>query len=432
MKRRRLWLLVVSSLLALGGVPSAAGAATDPVLAAAGDIACPTTQPFARKSCHQASTAALVRGINPTAVAVLGDNQYESGALPDYLTSFDPTWGAFKGVMRPTSGNHEYVTPGATGYYQYFGPAAGDPTRGYYSYDLGSWHVVVLNSNCRSVPCTTGSAQEQWLRSDLATHSRSCSMAYWHHTLFSSQGGDPRMGDIWQTLRLANVDVVLSGHNHVYERFAPQDAAGVPDPERGPREFVVGTGGKSLGLIRQVRANTEAHDTESFGVLAMTLGSRGYSWRFVTEDRGDTDAGTAACHDHTPAALRSLRIAPPRFTSAKRGASLAAAVGGTLRYRLSEPASTSFAVLAARGGRRHGTRCLPVRHPVARRNRCTLWVPLPGTFTRPSAGGHQRVRFSGRLAARRLAPGRYQLVATTTDLVGNVGDPARVGFEITR
>lgn len=433
MKRRRLWGLAVSLLLVLGlGGPGTVAAAADPVLAAAGDIACPTTQPLARKSCHQVATAALVGGLNPSAVAVLGDTQYETGALPDYLTSFDPTWGAFKGLMRPASGNHEYSTPGAAGYYQYFGAAAGDPTRGYYSYDLGSWHLVVLNSNCGFVPCTTGSEQEQWLRRDLAAHSRSCSLAYWHHSLFSSQGGDPRMADIWRTLRLANVDVVLSGHNHVYERFRPQDVAGTPDPVRGPREFVVGTGGKNLGLIRRVRANSEAHDTESFGVLAMTLSARGYSWRFVTEDAGVADAGSAACHDHSPAALRFLRIAPRRFFSATRGASLAAAVGATLRYRLSEPAFTSFTVQAARGGRRHSTRCLPVHHPVARRNRCTLWVPLPGALSRRSAGGHQRMHFTGRLAGRSLSPGRYRLVATTTDLAGNLGDPVRLGFEITR
>jgi hypothetical protein len=240
------------------------------------------------------------------------------------------------------------------------------------------------------------------------------------------------MSDIWRTLTQANVDVVLSGHNHVYERFAPQDAAGAPDPVHGPREFVVGTGGKSLGLIRQVRANSEAHDTESFGVLAMTLGARGYSWRFVTEDRGITDAGSAECHDHTPATLRFLRLAPRRFASARRGASLSVVAGATLRYRLSEAATTSFTVQAARVGRRRGSRCLPVGHPVARRNRCRLWVALPGTFVRPSAGGHQRLRFTGRVAGRRLGAGRYRLQAITTDLAGNLGDPVRVGFEIAR
>ncbi len=433
MKQGRLWLLGLTSLLAAGlGTAPAAGAATDPLLAAAGDIACPSTQPLARKSCHQVATAGLVRAINPSAVAVLGDNQYEGGALSDYLSAFEPTWGALKALTRPASGNHEYGTPGAAGYYQYFGPAAGDPTRGYYSYELGAWHVVVLNSNCAFVSCATGSEQEQWLRRDLAAHPRSCSMAYWHHALFSSQGGDPRMRDIWSTLTRANVDVVLSGHNHVYERFAPQDADGAADPVHSPREFVVGTGGKSLGLIRQARPNSEVRYTENFGVLAMTLGSTGYSWSLVTEGAGIADAGSAACHDHTPAALRFLRIAPRRFSSARRGASLAAALGATLRYRLSEPAFTSFTVQVARGGRRHGTRCLPVRRPVARQNRCTLWVALPDAFTRRSAGGHQRVRFSGRLAARRLPVGRYRLVAATTDLAGNVGDAAGVGFEITR
>jgi len=432
MKRSRRWILGLSCTLAAGLAvgPAAAAAAPDPVLAAAGDIACPTTEPLARKSCHQVATAALVRSINPSGVAVLGDNQYEGGALGDYLTSFEPSWGAFKALIRPAPGNHEYGTPGATGYYQYFGPAAGDPTRGYYSYELGSWHVVVLNSNCAFVSCATGSEQEQWLRKDLAAHPRSCSMAYWHHALFSSQGGDSRMRDVWRTLTRANVDVVLSGHNHVYERFAPQDADSAPDPVHSPREFVVGTGGKGLGLIRQAKANSEVRYTENFGVLAMTLGTSGYSWALVTEGAGVADAGSAACHDHTPAALRFLRIAPRSFSSAPRGATLAAAVGATLRYRLSEPALTTFTVQAARVGRLHGTRCLPVSHPVARQNRCTLWVPLPGSVDRRSSGGHQRVRFTGRLAARRLGPGRYLLVATTTDLAGNVGDPARVGFQV--
>ena len=429
--RRRCALAALGLSMVLAGATDAS-AAPDAILAAAGDISCPTTEPLARKSCHQAATAALVAGINPSAVAVLGDNQYEAGALSDYLSAFAPTWGPFKSLMHPAAGNHEYGTPGAAGYFQYFGPAAGDPARGYYSYDLGSWHVVVLNSNCPFVACTTGSEQEQWLRRDMAAHSRSCSLAYWHHALFSSQGGDPRMSDIWRTLTQANVDVVLSGHNHVYERFAPQDASGAPDPLRSPREFVVGTGGKSLGLIRQVRPNSEAHDTESFGVLALTLGATGYNWRFVTEDRGVTDLGAAACHDHTPAALRSLRIAPRRFSSAPRGASLAAVAGALVRYRLSEPASTAFTVQAPRVGRRYGARCVLVRHPITPRNRCTLWTTLPGTFARSSPGGHQRVRFTGRLAGRRLRPGRYRLRALTTDLLGNVGDPVTAGFEIAR
>ena len=418
------------SVLGLGGAPTAGAA--DPLLAAAGDIACPPDQPVARKSCHHAATAALVRGINPTAIALLGDNQYEGGAFSDYLTSFEPTWGVFKPLMRPAPGNHEYITPGAAGYYQYFGPAAGDPTRGYYSYDLGTWHIAVLNSNCAFVSCAAGSEQEQWLKGDLAAHRSWCSMAYYHHALFSSQGGDPRMRDIWRTLTGANVDVVLSGHNHVYERFGPQNADGVADRVHGPREFVVGTGGKSLGLIRQAKANSEVRYTENFGVLAISLGPVGYSWQLATEGAGIADAGAANCHDHTPAALRFLRIAPRSFASAQRGASLAAAVGATVRYRLSEPAVASFSVQAARLGRRYADRCVAVRHPVARQNRCRLWVTLPGTFTRRTGGGHQRVRFTGRLAGRRLTPGRYRLVASTTDLSGNVGDTTRAAFTIAR
>src|SRR5437764_432805 len=228
-------LLIAVAIAACAAAPAAdAAAGPDPVLAAAGDIACAPNTPETPTQCHQAETAAIVAGIDPTAVAVLGDNQYETGYLPYYQQVFDATWGAFKPITFPVPGNHEYNRVGADGYYSYFGSAAGEPARGYYAYDLGSWRILALNSNCDYVPCAAGSQQEQWVRAELAARPQACTLAYWHHALFSSQGGDPRMRDIWRDLTAARVDVALSGHNHHYERFPGQAARGPSLPPELP------------------------------------------------------------------------------------------------------------------------------------------------------------------------------------------------------
>jgi hypothetical protein len=289
----------------------------DPVIAAAGDIACdPASAGFAgglgaRGRCRQRDTSDLMLRMDLAAVLPLGDLQYERGTLDAFMGSFHPTWGRLKSIMRPVVGNHEYRTPDAAGYFDYFnGPGrrsgpAGPRDRGYYSYDLGEWHMVALNSQCaepRRSPtaeaCAAGSAQEQWLRRDLAENPRACTLAYFHHPRFSSasEGASPVLRPVWQALYEAGVDVVLNGHAHVYERFAQQDPAGAPDPVRGIREFVVGTGGKSRPGFGPVFPNSEVR-SRSFGVLRMTLRPGGYEWEFVAGP-GDpfADAGAGTCH----------------------------------------------------------------------------------------------------------------------------------------
>ena len=262
----------------------------DPVLVGAGDIAsCSST--------GDEATAGLLDGIDGT-VAVLGDNVYESGTSAEFEGCYDPSWGRHKARTMPSVGNHEYETAGASGYFGYFGAAAGDPQKGYYSYDLGSWHVVVLNSNCAEVGCEAGSAQERWLREDLEAHPSACTAAYFHHPRFSSSFGNEAVGPFWKALYEAGAEVVLGGHVHNYERFAPQTAAGQADPEAGIREFVVGTGGRSLKPFgTAVQANSEARIADRFGVLKLTLHPDGYDWQFVTAPGGTVaDAGSGQCH----------------------------------------------------------------------------------------------------------------------------------------
>jgi hypothetical protein len=264
---------------------------TAPLVLAAGDIAsCGST--------GDEATAKLLQGQTAT-VAAVGDLAYESGTPAEFATCYDPSWGAFKAETRPAVGNHEYQTPGATGYYAYFGAAAGPAGLGYYSYDLGTWHVVVLNSNCAFVSCAAGSAQEAWLRSDLAGHPAACTLAYWHHPLFSSSPGtpDPAVRPLYQALYDAGTDVLLTGHAHNYQRFAPQTPLGAADPARGVREFVVGTGGKSHTSLGSRIANRQAANDTTFGVLGLTLLPNGYRWRFLpVAGSAFTDGGSGTCH----------------------------------------------------------------------------------------------------------------------------------------
>ena len=290
--------------------PSTAAAATPlpaPILAAVGDIACRPGrrrlglpgQPRRSLSCHHAATAGVAARLRPAVVAVLGDAQYDRGALSEFRRSFALTWGRFSGRLRPVPGNHEYETPGASGYFDYFGASAGPRGSGYYSYDVGAWHVVALNSNCAAVSCARGSVQQRWLQADLAAHPRRCTLAYWHHPRFSSgfHGNATSVGPLWDTLFRAGADVVLSGHEHNYERFAPQDGTGRRLQPNGMRQLVVGTGGNDLGPLRTPKPNSERRNNTTFGVLAVTLRPAGYSWRFVPEPRGSfRDAGSAACH----------------------------------------------------------------------------------------------------------------------------------------
>ncbi len=264
----------------------------DPVIIAGGDIA----------SCNSSGdeqVAALLDNI-PGTVITLGDNAYEFGTINDFNKCYDPSWGRQKARTYPTPGNHDYLTPGATGYFTYFGAAAGDPHKGYYSYDIGDWHIIVLNSNCVEVGgCGVKSAQVAWLQSDLAAHPTLCTLAYWHHPLFTSggQGNDDAVKPLWQVLYQAGVELVLNGHDHDYERFAPQDPNGVADPVKGIREIVVGTGGKELRPIGNPLINSEVQNDSTWGVLKVTLHPTGYSWVFV-HVAGETfyDSGSTTCH----------------------------------------------------------------------------------------------------------------------------------------
>jgi acid phosphatase type 7 len=275
------------------------------VVAAAGDIACEPGQPITATACHHGAVSDLLVSGGFVAVMPLGDNQYEDGALAKFQGSYHPTWGRVNDMVHPSVGNHEYLTPGAAGHFDYFnGPGnftgpAGDRDKGYYSYDLDRWHVVVLNSNCSDAGgCTPGTPQYQWLAADLAAHPTSCTLAYWHIPLFSSGGrAAPNTRHLYQLLYDNNADLILTGHDHIYERFAPQTHTGARDDVRGIRQFVVGTGGSNHTSIAAIAPNSEVRDVTTFGVLSVTLKKGSYDWRFVPEPGGlFTDAGSNACH----------------------------------------------------------------------------------------------------------------------------------------
>jgi acid phosphatase type 7 len=264
------------------------------VLVGAGDIA----------DCADLSgaeaTAKLLEKIPGTVMAV-GDLAYPSGTKEQFDNCYDKTWGRVKSRTRPAAGNHEFHSAAATPYFDYFGAPAGDPKTGYYSYELGTWHIIVLNSECQDAGrCEPGSPQEKWLRADLAAHPVACTLAYWHKPLFSSgaaHGNDPTVKPLFQALYDANADVVVNGHDHDYERFAPQDPEGAPDPKRGIREFVAGTGGKSHRPFGEPKPNSELRDTTAFGVLKLTLKPNGYDWQFIPESgKSFTDSGSGKCH----------------------------------------------------------------------------------------------------------------------------------------
>ena len=306
-------LAVAAGFLTAHGPPRAS-AAGDPVIAAAGDIACdPTNASFrggagTSNACRQRYVSDLLVGAGLSAVLPLGDNQYYCGGLPAFQQSYDPSWGRVRGVTRPVVGNHEYLTSGGTGcdpsnagaagYFNYFGASAGTPGQGYYSYDIGSWHLIALNSNCSDAGgCNPSSPQGRWLANDLATHSNVCTLAYWHIPLFSSGGRAAQNSlSFWQALYAARADVILNGHDHIYERFAAQNPSGQRDDARGLREFIAGTGGANHTSLATVAANSEVRDTSTYGVLKLVLHPGGYDWQFVPEAGGSfTDAGTASC-----------------------------------------------------------------------------------------------------------------------------------------
>jgi hypothetical protein len=282
--------------------------ATSAVIAAAGDIACdPSDSNYhgglgTSTACRQKYTSDLLVNGDFDAVLALGDLQYQSGSLSDFNASYDPSWGRVKSITYPVVGNHEYGQSGASGYFDYFDGAAGERGKGYYSFDLASWHIVAINSNCGRVAggCGSGSPQETWLRGDLAAHPTDCTIAMWHHARWSSghDGDSTFMQTMWKDLDDAGVEILLSGHSHDYERFAPQDADGSLDTADGVRQFVVGTGGAFFtGLGNSFDRNSQVHQNTTYGILQFTLRSDAYDWRFVPEaGKTFTDSGTTACH----------------------------------------------------------------------------------------------------------------------------------------
>jgi hypothetical protein len=291
------------------------GQTSDPVFVGAGDIG----------NCNgtgDEATASLVNSISGT-VFNIGDNAYPDGSTAKFNKCYDPTWGQFKARTKPSVGNREYdVSPDASGYFDYFGAAAGDRPKGYYSYDLGGWHIIVLNSNCAQVPggCDAGSPQEEWLKADLAAHQNACSIAYFHHPRFSSgvNGNKTFVAPFWSDLYEAGAEVVLSGHDHSYERFAPQNPSGQADPEAGIREFVVGTGGAGFTAFKTVQPNSQKRIANTNGVLKMTLHPSSYEWQFITAPGrtvADSSAGSTQCHDAqspSPTDTTAPAVQPPR------------------------------------------------------------------------------------------------------------------------
>jgi hypothetical protein len=271
--------------------PASADPSIDPVLVGAGDIA----------DCgldDDAATASLLDGIDGT-VFTAGDNAYPNGTPEQFRMCYGSTWGRQLARTRPAPGNHDWETKNLAGYLGYFGAAAAPAGKSWYSYDLGAWHIVVLDSDCAFVGgCGPSTDQGRWLAADLAASTARCTLAIWHHPRFSSgdHGNDVSVAPFWTALYDANADVVVNGHDHDYERFAAQDPNGHADPARGLREFVVGTGGAALRSFPNPAANSELRDNIDHGVIKFTLHPTSYDWTFLRATDGSADSGNGACH----------------------------------------------------------------------------------------------------------------------------------------
>jgi hypothetical protein len=297
-------------------ISHAAGASDTPTITvmAAGDTACDPTNPDFNGGdgdnnfCQEKATSDLVVNAHPDAVLALGDNQYENAALSAFLQSYDPTWGRFAKITYPVLGNHEYQTPNAGGYFSYYGPLARNMPGGYYSFNLGAWHFIALNSECNEPGvggCGFGSPQEQWLLSDLAANRSPCTLAFWHEPRYTSGRNlnHPAQQDLWQDLYAFGADLVLNGHDHIYERFAPQNPQQQADP-RGIREIIVGTGGNNhQPNYGTIQPNSVVRDNKTYGVLKLTLSPSSYDWQFMPATHAGngtfTDKGTASCNGTT-------------------------------------------------------------------------------------------------------------------------------------
>lgn len=271
-------------------------------IVAVGDLACPPGLLTLPGQCQQAQTAQIAKSFDPEDVLLLGDTQYPDGKLSDYNNSFDKSWGVFGHKLKPAPGNHEWRTPNAAGYFEYFGSKAGVGTQGYYSYDLGDWHLISLDSDCYwTTGCGPKTTQYQWLENDLKAHPAQCTLAYWHHPLFTS--GEYRYAaaqraagqSFFELLYRFHADLVLNGHDHIYERFAHLNPQGKPDPA-GIRQITVGTGGRSHSVILDRLPGSQFIDGDHFGVLEMYLGQGAYTWNFVDTQGDVLDKGSDKCH----------------------------------------------------------------------------------------------------------------------------------------
>jgi hypothetical protein len=400
-------------------------AAADPVVMAAGDIACdPDDSGYnggagTADRCHQLATSDLLLVGSPDVVLPLGDIQYDSATTARINAVYAPTWGRVKAISRPILGNHESGT--ATGYFDYFNGvgvsdgAAGPRGKGYYSFDLGGWHLVALNSNCASVSCSAGSEQERWLRADLAAHAANCTLAYWHHPRYSSghDGSNEFMQPLWEALQDAQAEVLLSGHSHDYERFAPLDRDGEVDLAGGIRQFVVGTGGAFFtGGLGTRAPHSEVAQNDTFGVLRLTLHPASYDWEFVPQAGGAfTDSGSQGCHgliapppppvavDSTAPVISRLRLKPRPITRRSH-----------FRYRLSEAATVAYTI-KRKGKSRYRT---------------------VGRFMQLGAEGANERRFRARIRTRRLRPGTFKALLRASDAAGNRSALESIGFRVVR
>ena len=266
---------------------------TSAVLVGAGNIAQCSTSGDER-------TADLLDSI-PGTVMTLGDHAYPTGSADNFTRCYEPSWGRHRARTFPSIGNHEYDPGTPQPYFDYFGKVAGDPTKGYYSYELGAWHIIVLNTGSTTVATELDSPQGQWLQADLASNTKRCTLAYWHHPRFyqGDWGKNGRAKPFWDLLYEWDADVVVNGHFHLYERYAPQTPDGIADPIHGIREFIVGTGGADLDSLDVPSPTVEARSNTTFGVLKLTLRPRGYDWEFIPTAQGPgrfTDSGSGTCH----------------------------------------------------------------------------------------------------------------------------------------
>jgi 3',5'-cyclic AMP phosphodiesterase CpdA len=293
-------LTALLTVLALASTAASAAAAKPaPLITAVGDIACSPGTPVTATTCHQANVANAMAKLKPDSVWLLGDIQYSRGRLAAFQESFGPAFEKLKPQWRPTPGNHEYYTAGATGYYDFFGKQAGPDRRGYYSFNLGKWHIVSLNSNCDVLDlCRADSPQGKWLKADLKRHPRLCTAAYWHHPLYSSgyeHGSNPITRPLWKILEKSRAEVVLTGHDHDFELFPRQDAYGNLNDAKGLEQFVVGTGGKSQYSWGKIEKHSKFRRGNVFGFLSMRLNAKSYNWRFINDEGKTLNRGSKRC-----------------------------------------------------------------------------------------------------------------------------------------